>query len=217
MARSKSSSAWLARHVSDPYVRKAGAQGYRARSAFKLLEILNREGLARPGDAVVDLGAAPGSWSQVLAERVGKSGKVVALDLLEMAPIPGVTFVQGDFREDEVLAKLEGFLGGRKVDLVVSDMAPNITGVRATDQARSIHLCELAADFAKSHLNPRGALLVKAFQGSGYPEFLAEMRRNFVTVASKKPDASRGESKEMYLLGKGLRMAGSPRGGKDGS
>jgi 23S rRNA (uridine2552-2'-O)-methyltransferase len=217
MARSKSSSAWLKRHVSDLYVRKASAQGYRARSAFKLLELIQREGLALPGQIAVDLGAAPGSWSQVLADRVGQSGKVFALDLLEVAPIQGVTFIQGDFREDAVLSRLEETLAGHEIDLVVSDMAPNISGVRSADQARSIHLCELALDFAKSHLNPRGALVVKAFQGSGYPEFLAEMRRAFVTVASKKPDASRGESKEMYLLGKGLRMAGSPRGGKDGS
>src|SRR5690349_11605378 len=207
MARSKSSGAWLARHVSDPYVRKAGAQGYRARSAFKLLDIVNRERLARPGDTAVDLGAAPGSWSQVLAQRVGHSGKVVALDLLEVAPIPGVTVIQGDFGEDGVLRRLEAALGGRKIDLVVSDMAPNISGVRATDQARSIHLCELALEFAKTHLNPRGALLVKAFQGSGYPQFLTAMRGAFVAVASKKPGASRGDSAEMYLLGKGLRMS----------
>jgi len=217
MARSKSSGAWLARHVSDPYVRKAGAHGYRARSAFKLIEIVNSEGLARPGDTVVDLGAAPGSWSQVLAKRVGDLGKVVAVDLLDVAPIPGVTFIRGDFREDEVLKRLEAALGERKVDLVVSDMAPNISGVRASDQARSIQLCELALDFARNHLNPRGAIVVKAFQGSGYPEFLGEMRRAFVTVASKKPGASRGESREMYLWGKGLRMAGGGREGKEGS
>lgn len=204
MARSKSSRAWLARHVADPYVRRAGAQGYRARSAFKLLELVQREGLAILGQTVVDLGAAPGAWSQVLVQRVGGSGKVIALDLLEVAPIPGVTIIRGDFGEESVLRRLEEALDGRKIDLVVSDMAPNISGVRATDQARSIHLCELALDFAKSHLNPRGALLVKAFQGSGYPEFLAAMRRAFVTVASRKPGASRDESKEMYLLGKGL-------------
>src|SRR5262252_9252617 len=205
MARSKSSSAWLKRHVNDPFVRKAGAQGYRARSAFKLLEIVQREGLALIGQTVVDLGAAPGSWSQVLAQRVGGAGKVIALDLLEVAPIPGVTFIQGDFGEESVLRRLEETLDGRKIDLVVSDMAPNISGVRVTDQARSIHLCELALAFAKNHLNPRGAFVVKAFQGSGYPEFLAEMRRTFLTVASKKPGASRGESSEMYLLGKSLR------------
>ena len=203
--------------MSDPYVRKAGAQGYRARSAFKLLEVVQREGLALIGQTVVDLGSAPGSWSQVLVQRVGGSGKVIALDLLQVAPIPGVTFIQGDFREDEVLRRLEEALAGRKADLVVSDMAPNITGVRATDQARSIHLCELALEFARSHLNLRGAFVVKAFQGSGYPEFLAQMRRTFVTVASKKPQASRGESKEMYMLGKGLRMTDTLFGEKDGS
>jgi 23S rRNA (uridine2552-2'-O)-methyltransferase len=215
MARSKSSTAWLKRHLSDPYVRKAGAQGYRARSAFKLLEIVKRDALARPGDCVVDLGAAPGSWSQVLAERVAKSGRVIAVDMLDVAAIPGVTVIQGDFREHAVLRRLENALEGRKIDLVVSDLAPNISGVRATDQARSIHLCELALDFAKTQLNPRGAFLVKVFQGAGYPEFLAAMRRVFVSVASRKPGASRGESKEMYLLGKGLRMAGTPLGGKD--
>lgn len=210
MARSKSSAAWLKRHLSDPYVRKAGAQGYRARSAFKLLEIIGREGLARPGDCVVDLGAAPGSWSQVLAERVGKSGRVVAVDLLEVAAIPGVTVIQGDFREAAVLRHLEDALEGRKIDLVVSDMAPNISGVRSADQARSIHLCELALEFAKSHLNPRGAFLVKALQGAGYPEFLGAMRQAFVSVASRKPGASRGESKEMYLLGKSLMIGTVP-------
>jgi 23S rRNA (uridine2552-2'-O)-methyltransferase len=210
MARRKSSSAWLARHVSDPYVRKAGEEGYRARSAFKLLELVERQHLALPGQTVVDLGAAPGSWSQVLAQRVGKAGKVVALDLLELAPIAGVTFISGDFREEAVLRRLEETLEGRKIDLVVSDMAPNISGVRATDQARSIHLCELALDFAKSHLNPRGAFLVKAFQGAGFAEFLTAMRETFVTVASKKPAASRGESREMYLLGKNLRPGTGP-------
>jgi len=210
MARSKSSEAWLKRHLSDPYVRKAGAQGYRARSAYKLLEIVERDGLARPGDCVVDLGAAPGSWSQVLAERIGRSGRAVAVDLLEVAAVPGVTVIQGDFGEEPVLKRLEDALGGRKIDLVVSDMAPNISGVRSADQARSIHLCELALEFAKSHLNPRGAFLVKAFQGSGYPEFLAVMRGTFVSVVSRKPGASRGESKEMYLLGKGLRTGTVP-------
>jgi 23S rRNA (uridine2552-2'-O)-methyltransferase len=210
MARSKSSTAWLKRHVSDPYVRKADAQGYRARSAYKLLEIVKRDGLARPGDCVVDLGAAPGSWSQVLAERVGKSGRVIAVDMLDIAAIPGVTVIRGDFREEAVLRRLEEALEGRKIDLVVSDLAPNISGVRVTDQARSMHLCELALDFAKTHLNPRGALLVKAFQGAGYPEFLAQMRRVFVSVASRKPGASRGESKEMYVLGKDLRIGTGP-------
>ena len=210
MARSKSSSAWLKRHVNDPYVHRARAHGYRSRAAYKLIEIADREGFARPGDAVVDLGAAPGGWAQALAERVGRSGRVVAVDLLEIAPIPAVTVVRGDFREETVLQRLEDALGGRKLDLVVSDMAPNVSGVRATDQARSVHLCELALAFAKDHLKPRGAFLVKIFQGTGYPEFLAAMRRVFVSVASRKPGASRGESKEMYLVGKGLKAGTGP-------
>jgi len=210
MARSKSSSAWLKRHVNDPYVHRARAHGYRSRAAYKLVEIADRDGLARPGDAVVDLGAAPGGWAQALAERVGRSGRVFAVDLLDIAPIPGVTVVRGDFREETVLQRLEDALGGRKLDLVVSDMAPNLSGVRATDQARSVDLCELALAFAKDHLKPRGAFLVKIFQGAGYPEFLAAMRRAFVSVASRKPGASRGESKEMYLVGKGLKAGTGP-------
>ena len=210
MARSKSSSAWLRRHVNDPYVHRAKTHGYRSRAAYKLIEIADREGFARPGDAVVDLGAAPGGWAQVLANRVGRSGRVMAVDLLEIAPIPGVTVLRGDFREETVLQRLEDALGGRKLDLVVSDMAPNLCGVRATDQARSVHLCELALAFAREHLKPRGAFLVKAFQGTGYPEFLVAMRAVFITVASRKPGASRGDSKEMYLVGKGLNIGTGP-------
>jgi 23S rRNA (uridine2552-2'-O)-methyltransferase len=210
MARSKSSGAWLKRHVNDPYVHRAKAQGYRSRAAYKLIEIADRDGFARPGDAVVDLGAAPGGWAQALAERVGRSGRVIGVDLLEIAPIPGVTIVRGDFREETVLQRLEDALDGRKLDLVVSDMAPNLSGVRATDQARSVHLCELALAFAKDHLKPRGAFLVKVFQGSGYPEFLAAMRAVFIAVASRKPGASRGDSKEMYLVGKRLKAGTGP-------
>jgi len=210
MARSKSSSAWLKRHVNDPYVHRAKAHGYRSRAVYKLFEIANRDGLARPGDAVVDLGAAPGGWAQALAERVGRSGRIIAVDLLEIAPIPGVTVVRGDFREETVLQRLEDALDGRKLDLVVSDLAPNLSGVRATDQARSVQLCELALAFAKDHLKPRGAFLVKVFQGSGYPEFLAAMRAVFIAVASRKPGASRGDSKEMYLVGKGLKAGTGP-------
>src|SRR5438445_1282768 len=205
MPRSKSSSAWLKRHVTDPYVHRAKARGYRSRAAFKLLELLKRDGLVHPGDSVVDLGAAPGSWSQTLAERIGRSGRVIAVDLLEIAPIPGVAIVRGDFREETVLRRLEDALEGRKLDLVVSDMAPNLSGVRATDQARSIHLCELALELARIHLKPKGAFLVKVFQGAGYPEFLAAMREVFIGVSSRKPGASRGDSKEMYLVGKGLK------------
>ena len=205
MARSKSSSAWLRRHVTDPYVHRAKAQGYRSRAAYKLLELLKGDGLVHRGDFVVDLGAAPGSWSQALVERVGRSGRVIAVDLLEIAPIPGVTIVRGDFREETVLRRLKDTVEGRKLDLVVSDMAPNLSGVSATDQARSMRLCELALEFARVHLKPQGAFLVKVFQGTGYPAFLAAMRGVFVAVASRKPGASRGDSKEMYLVGKELK------------
>ena len=152
---------------------------------------------------VVDLGAAPGSWAQVLAQKVGASGRVIALDLLPIEPILGVEFIQGDFRDDEPLLRLKSALLGRKVDLVVSDMAPNITGIAVSDQARSMDLCELALDFASQHLRPEGAFVVKVFQGAGYPEYLARVRQVFRTVVSRKPDASRGRSAEMYLLGKG--------------
>ena len=205
MAHSKSSRAWLKRHVNDPYVHRAKAHGYRSRAAYKLLEIAKRDKLARPGDVVVDLGAAPGSWSQALVERVGRAGRVIAVDLLEIIPILGVTTICGDFREEAVLKRIEETLGGMKLDLVVSDMAPNLSGVRATDQARSIHLCELALEFARVHLKTKGAFLVKAFQGAGYPKFLAAMRGVFIDVSSRKPGASRGGSSEMYLLGKGLK------------
>ena len=205
MVRSKSSSAWLRRHVNDPYVHRAKAQGYRSRAAFKLLELLKRDRLAHPGDTVVDLGAAPGGWSQALIERVGRTGRVIAVDLLEIIPIPGVTTIRGDFRDDAVLERLADALGGRKLDLVVSDMAPNLSGVRATDQARSIDLCEVALEFARVRLKPNGAFLVKTFQGAGYPEFLAAMRGVFIDVSSRKPAASRGDSSEMYLLGEGLK------------
>lgn len=200
MTRSKSSQAWLKRHVSDPYVHRAQAAGYRSRSAFKLLQIDARDRLFARGQVVVDLGAAPGGWSQVAAEKVGPGGRVIALDVLEMAPIPGVTFIRGDFTTDEALAALQQALGGAAVDVVLSDMAPNLSGVAATDQARSLALCELAVDFALEHLKPGGALLLKAFQGAGFPGLLARMRREFATVASRKPDASRDRSAEMYLL-----------------
>lgn len=197
-------------HVRDPYVRQAKKSGYRSRAAYKLIEIAEKDRLLRSGMTVVDLGAAPGSWSQVLAGRAGQSGRVLAVDLLEVAPIPGVTVIQGDFREPQVLEQLEAALQGAPVDLVISDMSPNLSGVAASDQARSIHLCELALEFASSHLKPEGALLVKAFQGAGYPEFLAAMRRTFAEVVSRKPEASRGRSTEMYLLGRRLK-AGSGR------
>lgn len=202
MSRSKSSQAWLKRHVNDPYVHRAQALGYRSRSAFKLLEIDAGDRLFARGQVVVDLGAAPGGWSQVAAERVGPDGQVVALDVLEMAPLAGVTFVRGDFTTDEALAALDGALAGAPVDLVLSDMAPNLSGIVATDQARSLALCELAVEFALERLKPGGTLLMKAFQGGGFPQLLARVRREFADVVSRKPDASRSRSSEMYLEGR---------------
>jgi len=203
VSRKAKSKAWMQEHVSDPYVRRAVAQGYRTRAAFKLMEIDDRDRLLRRGSVVVDLGAAPGGWSQVIAERVGPDGRVIALDILPMEPVPGVVVIEGDFRDAGTLARIEQALGGDRADLVVSDMAPNLSGVGASDQARAMHLCELALEFARAHLKPKGAFLVKGFQGVGYPGFVAEMRKAFVSVASRKPKASRGRSAEMYLLGKG--------------
>ena len=194
---------WMREHVNDHYVHKAKSRGYRSRAAFKLIQIDEKDRLISPGMWVVDLGAAPGSWAQVLAQKVGAGGRVIALDLLPIEPIPGVELIQGDFRDEEPLRGLKSALSGRKADLVVSDMAPNITGIAASDQARSMDLCELALDFACQHLRAEGAFLVKLFQGGGYPEYLARVRLAFRTVASRKPDASRGRSAEMYLVGKG--------------
>jgi 23S rRNA (uridine2552-2'-O)-methyltransferase len=204
MKRKAKSRAWMQDHVADPYVKRAAASGYRARAAYKLLEIDDHDQLLRRGQTVVDLGAAPGSWSQVIAERVQPGGRVIAVDILPMSPVPGVTVIEGDFREKAVLAIVIRALGGEKADLVISDMAPHLSGVSASDQARGAHLCELALEFARANLKPRGAFLVKAFQGSGYPEFLGEMRRCFRSVVSRKPKASRARSTEMFLLGKVL-------------
>lgn len=208
MARTKTSKAWMHEHVTDPFVRKAKQEGYRSRAAYKLLEILERDKLVRPGMTVVDLGAAPGGWSQVLAPLVGAKGRVIAYDLLDMAPIPGVTFLQGDFTADEAPARLDAALEGRAVDLVVSDMAPNISGVGMVDQARSIHLAELALEFARQRLKPGGHLLVKVFQGAGLDEFRRELGAAFQSVAVRKPKASRDRSSELFLLAKG-RKAGA--------
>ena len=192
-------------HVNDPYVQRATAEGYRSRAAFKLIEIDARDRLLRRGQTVVDLGAAPGSWSQVIAERVRPGGRVIALDVLPMDSLAGVEFIEGDFTEPEVLARIEQALGEHRADLVVSDMAPNLSGVGASDQARAMYLCELALAFARDHLKPSGAFLVKAFQGAGYPEFVSDMRKAFETVVSRKPQSSRGRSSEMYLVGKRLK------------
>lgn len=199
MTRTKSSQAWLARHVADPYVHRAQKLGYRSRAAFKLLEIDAQDRVLARGQVVVDLGAAPGGWSQVAAERVGPAGRVVAVDVLEMAPLAGVTVIRGDFTTNETLAALEAALEARPVDVILSDMAPNLSGVAASDQARSLALCELAVDFAAAHLKPGGTLLLKAFQGVGFTELLARMRREFASVATRKPDASRRRSSETYL------------------
>lgn len=207
MKRSKTSKAWMREHLNDVYVQQAKASGYRARAAFKLTEIDDKDKLMRSGMTVVDLGAAPGSWSQVAAARVGSQGQVFALDLLEIAPIPGVRFIQGDFQDDAILREIESALGDREVDLVISDMAPNISGVGVADQARAIGLCELALDFAQSHLKPGGNLLVKVFQGSGFDDFRRAMQDAFEAVVVRKPAASRDRSTEVYLLGKRLRAA----------
>jgi len=195
----------MQRHVADPYVRKAKALGYRSRAAFKLAEIDRADRLFALGQRVVDLGASPGGWSQVAADKVGPGGRVIAVDLLEMAPLPGVTLIGGDFADEAVLREVERALGGERVDLVLSDMAPNLSGVAAADQARSIHLCELALEFGLAHLKPGGTLLVKAFQGAGFPAFLQRLRASFERVASRKPGASRSRSSEMYLLARGPR------------
>lgn len=212
MSRSKTSKAWMREHINDPYVQRAKAEGYRSRAAFKLLELDRRDRLLLPGQLLVDLGAAPGSWSQVAAARLGAKGRVVAVDLLPMEPLPGVQFIQGDFREPEVLDALIKALGGRKADLVISDLAPNISGIGVSDQARSMYLAELALEFARQCLKPGGSLLVKVFQGAGFTEFLAGMRKSFAKVGSRKPEASRGRSSEMYLLGRGFK-AGTGKGG----
>jgi 23S rRNA (uridine2552-2'-O)-methyltransferase len=212
MSRSKTSKAWMREHINDPYVQKAKAEGYRSRAAYKLLELDRKDRLLVPGQLLVDLGAAPGSWSQVAVARLGGKGRVVAVDLLPMAPLPGVQFVQGDFREQEVLDALIKALGGRKADLVISDLAPNISGIGVSDQARSMYLAELALEFARQCLKPGGSLLVKVFQGAGFTEFLAEMRKAFAKVGSRKPEASRGRSSEMYLLGKGFRAGTAGEG-----
>lgn len=205
MARTRTSNAWLREHVNDPYVQRAKSEGYRSRASYKLMEIDDKDRLIRSGEVVVDLGATPGGWSQVAAQRQKGRGRVVALDLLEMAPLPGVDFFQGDFRDEEVLLKLEEMLAGEKVGLVLSDMAPNISGIPISDQARVMHLAELGLDFARNWLKPDGAFLVKVFQGHGFDEFVQEMRKVFKTVSSRKPDASRDRSPEVYLLGKGLK------------
>ena len=203
--RSKSSKAWLHEHVNDHYVHMAKKDGYRARAAYKLLEINEKDKIIKPGTVLADLGSAPGSWSQVAAKLAGGTGKVFALDILPMEPIAGVDFIQGDFRESTVLAEFEQLLADRPLDLVICDMAPNMAGNAVIDQTRSIYLCELALDFAAEHLKPGGTFLVKVFQGSGFQEFQAAMKSVFAAVATRKPEASRNRSNEIYLLGRNKR------------
>jgi 23S rRNA (uridine2552-2'-O)-methyltransferase len=198
--------AWMAEHVNDPWVKEAVRLGYRSRAAFKLTELAAKDKLLRPEMRIADLGAAPGSWSQVLRERAGPRSAIVAIDLLPMEPVAGVTFVQADFREDKGLEQLESALGGHKLDLVVSDLSPNLSGVEAADQARSVHLCELALEFATAWLQPGGDLVVKAFQGEGFMALRRAMEARFAKVYVRKPQASRDRSREVYIVAKGLKI-----------
>ncbi len=207
MARTRTSKAWMMQHVNDPYVKRASAEGMRSRAAYKLMQINEKDKLIRPGMLVVDLGATPGGWSQVAGRIVAPAGRVIAIDLLEMTGLPGVTFIRGDFSEDAGLAALEQELHGDAVDLVLSDMAPNISGISLADQSRLMGLVELALDFSIRHLKPQGNFLVKVFHGGGFDAYVQAMRSAFVKVETRKPDASRKGSREVYLLGKGLKGA----------
>jgi 23S rRNA (uridine2552-2'-O)-methyltransferase len=200
MKRSKSSRQWLDRHFKDEYVKKAQKAGFRSRAAFKLLEIQEKDRVIKPGMSVVDLGAAPGGWSQIARDLVGEKGQVIALDILPMDPIAGVEVIEGDFREDGPLEALRNLLGGNRVDLVISDMAPNVTGMTSVDQPRAMYLCELALDFARESLKPGGGFVIKVFQGAGFDEYIKEVRSSFGRVVSRKPDSSRAKSREIYLV-----------------
>jgi len=204
VSRTKSSRKWLDRHFQDEFVKRAQREGYRSRAAYKLLEIQQKDRLIQRGMRVVDLGAAPGGWSQVAAQLAGPSGQVIALDLLPIEPIPGVSVIQGDFREEGPLRALEAALGGQPVDLILSDMAPNTSGIPAVDQPRSVYLAELALELGRRALKPDGSLVVKAFQGEGFDALLRELRGAFRRVAIRKPKASRAESREVYLVATGF-------------
>jgi 23S rRNA (uridine2552-2'-O)-methyltransferase len=210
MAKNKFSTDWLHQHINDPYVKMAQQKGYRARAAFKLIEILDSEKLMRRGDVVVDLGSAPGSWSQVARERMAGpggvvDGRIIAVDILPMEPVAGVEFLLGDFREDEVLKQLENLLQGQVVDLVISDMAPNLSGVRAADSARIQHVCDLALEFSRARMKPDGTLIVKAFHGSGFSQIVQSFKQQFKRVVERKPKASRSNSSETFLVGRNLK------------
>ena len=206
MARSKSSKRWLNEHFDDHYVKLAQQKGLRSRSAFKLLELHEKYRLLRPGMVVVDLGAAPGGWCQLVRSELGEQGRVIGLDILPMEPIPGVDFIQGDFTEDKPLAELEGLLDGVQPDLVLSDMAPNMSGMTAIDQAKSMYLAELALEFVRQHLKPGGHFVVKLFQGEDFDIYVREVRSLFAMVQVRKPKASRPRSREVYLLARDRRV-----------
>ena len=210
MNRSKSSTRWLREHFQDPFVKKAQVEGLRSRAAFKLTELIERDRLLRPGMNVVDLGAAPGGWTQVVRESLGDSGRVIALDVLPMQGVAGVDVLQGDFRDAALLARLEALLGGARLDLVLSDMAPNMSGVVLADQARAMELAELALAFARQWLKPGGAFLVKLFQGVGFDDFVRDLRQGFERVSMRKPKASRARSREVYALASNLKARAVP-------
>ncbi|TFF41060.1 23S rRNA (uridine(2552)-2'-O)-methyltransferase RlmE [Pseudomonas sp. RIT623] len=203
--RSKSSANWLREHFNDPFVRQAQKDGYRSRASYKLLEIQEKDRLIRPGMSVIDLGAAPGGWSQVTSRLIGGQGRLIASDILEMDSIPDVTFIQGDFTQDEVLQQILQAVGDSHVDLVISDMAPNMSGTPAVDMPRAMFLCELALDLATRVLKPGGDFLIKIFQGEGFDMYLKDVRSKFDKVQMRKPSSSRDRSREQYLLGKGFK------------
>ncbi len=205
MKRTKSSDAWMKEHFDDHYVKLSQKMGYRSRASFKLLEIQEKDRLIKPGMTIVDLGSAPGGWTQVAVELVGDHGRVVASDILPMDPIAGVDFVQGDFTEEAVLEKILNLMGGAQADLVISDMAPNMSGMVDVDQPRAMYLVELALDLARQTLKPGGAFVAKVFQGEGFEEYIKEMRSSFNRVVTRKPKASRPRSKEVYQVGTGFK------------
>lgn len=213
MSRSKSSAGWLREHFNDVYVKRAQAEGVRSRAVYKLEELIDRDRLLKPGMTVVDLGAAPGGWSQLVRQRLGEAGKVFALDILPMQGIAGVDFLEGDFREESVLRALEARLEGQQVDLVLSDMAPNMSGVALTDQIRAMALAELALDFSRQWLKPGGAFLIKLFQGAGFDDYLRSLRADFSRVTMRKPKASRARSREVYALATGRKPVAAQPGG----
>ena len=205
MPRSKSSSTWMARHVSDPFVKKAQLEGYRSRSAYKLTELNEKDRLIKPAMRIMDLGSAPGGWSQVAGKLVGKKGRVLATDILPMDPIPNVDFIQGDFTDEAVVAQLLEWLGGGKFDLIISDIAPNITGIDSADQASSMYFLDLALDTVRQTLKPEATFVAKMFQGSGSDDYVKELRKSFEKVLIRKPAASRAQSREVYIVAKGFK------------